>query len=164
MGPGPITTYPIFNTPERPRGLGQAQRLGRLQHRLQPLRRRRPGRHRRDGEGAQHARESPTPASFRSSAARDRPTIVDVKGVKVGFVAYTDATNGLPLRPPVVGERLRGGRSEGRGQGDHRATPARRAPAGADAVIVRSTGATSTPRGPNNSQIAVAKKLTDAKV
>ena len=33
--------------------------------------------------------------SFQSEAASEKPTILGVDGVKLGFVAYTDATNGF---------------------------------------------------------------------
>jgi len=35
--------------------------------------------------------------SARSAAEADRPTIVDVKGMKVGLLAYTEMTNGIPV-------------------------------------------------------------------
>lgn len=35
--------------------------------------------------------------SFRSPAERERTTMLDVKGVKVALLAYTDTTNGIPL-------------------------------------------------------------------
>jgi len=38
--------------------------------------------------------------SFRSAAARRRPLIVKVKGVRVAFLAYTQITNGIPLPHP----------------------------------------------------------------
>jgi len=38
--------------------------------------------------------------SFSSSAAQNKTLIVDVKGVKVAFLAYTEMTNGIPLPHP----------------------------------------------------------------
>jgi poly-gamma-glutamate capsule biosynthesis protein CapA/YwtB (metallophosphatase superfamily) len=38
--------------------------------------------------------------SFRSAAARSTPTILDVRGIKVAFMAYTEMTNGIPLPHP----------------------------------------------------------------
>jgi len=35
--------------------------------------------------------------SFRSQAERDRPTLVDVRGIKVALLAYTESTNGIPV-------------------------------------------------------------------
>ncbi len=35
--------------------------------------------------------------SARSAAEADRPTIVDVKGMKVGLLGYTEMTNGIPV-------------------------------------------------------------------
>jgi poly-gamma-glutamate synthesis protein (capsule biosynthesis protein) len=37
---------------------------------------------------------------FSSAAARDRPLIITVKGVKVAFLSYTDITNGIPSPHP----------------------------------------------------------------
>ena len=38
--------------------------------------------------------------SFSSSAGQNRTLMVDVKGVKVAFLAYTEMTNGIPLPHP----------------------------------------------------------------
>lgn len=35
--------------------------------------------------------------TYRSPEDRDKPTIVDIKGVKVGFLNYTQNTNGIPI-------------------------------------------------------------------
>jgi Bacterial capsule synthesis protein PGA_cap len=47
-----------------------------------------------DREGVAHA------GSYSSRAESEEPTIVDVEGVKVGFLAYTEMTNGVPLPKP----------------------------------------------------------------
>ncbi len=47
-----------------------------------------------DAAGVRHT------GSFPSAAARSRPTILAVKGVKVAFLAYTEMTNGIPLPHP----------------------------------------------------------------
>ena len=38
--------------------------------------------------------------SFRARPSSRKPTIINVDGVKIGFVAYTDATNGIPVPHP----------------------------------------------------------------
>jgi poly-gamma-glutamate capsule biosynthesis protein CapA/YwtB (metallophosphatase superfamily) len=45
--------------------------------------------------------------SFRSKADRDRTTMLDVKGVKVALLAYTESTNGIPLPSAHSLNRLR---------------------------------------------------------
>lgn len=47
-----------------------------------------------DREGIEHA------GSYSSRADSEEPTIVDVEGVKVAFLAYTEMTNGVPLPKP----------------------------------------------------------------
>ncbi len=41
----------------------------------------------------------PHTGSFATPADRDKPLLIEAKGVKIGFVAYTDATNGIT--PPA---------------------------------------------------------------
>jgi hypothetical protein len=47
-----------------------------------------------DREGVAHA------GSYSSRAESEEPTIVDVEGVEVAFLAYTEMTNGVPLPKP----------------------------------------------------------------
>lgn len=42
----------------------------------------------------------PHTGSFSSARERKRPLILEAKGVKVAWIAYTDATNGIPLPTP----------------------------------------------------------------
>ena len=103
--------------------------------------------------------------SFASSkASRTSRRSCDVDGVKIGFVSYTDATNGIPAPHSWSVNEYAGRRSEGGREGDHPRRPRgpRRGRRGGDRPA--STGATRTPSSPNSSQLAVAKKLTDAKV
>lgn len=162
MGPGPPTTYPIFNTPT-----GLASSIHRSgwdacdsasNHSLDGAQ---PG---IDGtvEALDRAHVMHT-GSFASRAASEKPTILDVDGVEVGFVAYTDATNGFtPPSPwslntyPAV-EPKAGAKAIIR---DARAARE----AGADAVIAQVHWGDENSQTPNASQIAVAKKLTSAKV
>ena len=95
MGPGPPSSYPIFNTPT---GLAASVRRSgwdacstASNHSLDQ------GQAGIDGTvkalerpGVEHT------GSFASRTPPSKPTILDVDGVKVGFVAYTDATNGFP--------------------------------------------------------------------
>jgi poly-gamma-glutamate synthesis protein (capsule biosynthesis protein) len=162
MGPGPPTTYPIFNTPT-----GLAASIHRSgwdacetasNHSL---------------DGAQAGIDGTVKAldrvgvahtgSFASRAASRKPTILRVDGVKVGFVAYTDATNGFtpphswslntyPADDPKSGAKAI----------IHDARAAR--DAGAEAVIAQIHWGDENSQSPNSSQVAVAKKLTEAKV
>ncbi len=101
--------------------------------------------------------------SFRSQDASRRPTIIDVEGVKVGFVAYTDATNGLPLPHPWSVNAYRAADPKAGAKAIiHDAREAREA--GADAVIAQIHWGDENSPKPNNSQVAVAKRLTDSKV
>lgn len=162
MGPGPPTTYPIFNTPT---GLaGSVHRSGwdacstASNHSVDG------GQAGIDGtvKALNHADVAHT-GSFVSSKASRRPTILDVDGVKVGFVAYTDATNGLPLPHSwSVNAYAAADPKAGAKAIIHDARQAREA--GAEAVIVQLHWGDENAQSPNSSQIAVAKKLTDAKV
>jgi Bacterial capsule synthesis protein PGA_cap len=99
MTPAPPASYPIFNTPpELARGikatgfdacdtasnhsLDQAQigidQTGKALDRV----------------GVEHT------GSFPSPAARRKPVIVDIRGVRVALLAYTTDTNGIPLPHP----------------------------------------------------------------
>ena len=160
MGPGPPTTYPIFNTPTDLAGSversgwdacstasnhsvdgGQAGidgTLGAL-----------------DQAGLEHT------GSFSSDGKSEKPTILDVDGVKVGFVAYTDATNGLPAPQPwSVNEYSVDDPEAGARAIIEDAEAAREA--GAEAVIVQIHWGDENSQTPNASQVAVAKELTDS--
>ncbi len=162
MGPGPPTTYPIFNTPT---GLAASvHRSGwdacdtASNHSLDG------GQAGIDGTvKALHRAGVEHTGSFASKRQSRKPTILDVDGVKVGFVAYTDATNGFtppnswslntyPADDPKTGAKAI----------IHDARAAR--DAGADAVIAQLHWGVENSQTPNASQIAVAKKLTGAKV
>ena len=99
MGPGPPHGYPLFNTPK---GLAPAVKATgwdacstasnhsvdggqtALNSTLRTL----------DGANIRHT------GTFASQAARDRPLLMTVKGVKVAFMSYTEMTNGIPLPFP----------------------------------------------------------------
>ncbi len=162
MGPGPITTYPIFNTPTD---------LAKSIHRSGWDACDSASNHSLDGgqagidgtvkaldkAGVEHT------GSFSSQKRSREPTIINVDGVKIGYVAYTDATNGFtpphswslntyPAADPKAGAKAI----------IHDARKAR--DAGADAVIAQIHWGDENSQSPNSSQVAVAKKLTGAKV
>jgi poly-gamma-glutamate synthesis protein (capsule biosynthesis protein) len=162
MGPGPPTTYPIFNTPTDL--AASIERSGwdacstASNHSLDG------GQAGIDGTvRALHKREIDHTGSFRSERASKRPTILDVEGVKVGLVSYTDATNGL--RAPhswSVNEYSASDPKSGAKAIIRDARDAR--DAGAEAVIAQIHWGAEYAQSPNSSQRAVANKLTDAKV
>lgn len=162
MGPGPPTTYPIFNTPT---GLAtSAHRSGwdacstASNHSLDG------GQAGIDGtvDALDHADVAHT-GSFASSRASRKPTILDIDGVEVGFVSYTDATNGFsPPHSWSVNNYPADDPKGGAKAIIHDARKAREA--GADAVIAQLHWGDENSQSPNTSQIAVAKKLTKAKV
>jgi poly-gamma-glutamate synthesis protein (capsule biosynthesis protein) len=94
--------------------------------------------------------------SFASAAARRKPVIVEVRGVKLGFLAYTTDTNGLPAPQPW---------SVNLASVDRVLADARRARRmGAEAVIVNlHWGGEILPeyqQEPSSGQLAMVKKLT----
>ncbi len=162
MGPGPPTSYPIFNTPT-----GLATSVHRSGWDACST----ASNHSVDGgqagiDGTVKALDRADVAhtgSFASSKASRKPTILDVDGVKVGFVAYTDATNGLPLPHSwSVNAYAAADPKAGAKAIIHDAREAREA--GAEAVIVQLHWGDENSQSPNSSQVAVAKKLTGAKV
>lgn len=162
MGPGRPSTYPIFNTPTE---LAAAiHRSGwdacstASNHSVDQ------GQAGIDGTvKALHRHHVRHTGSFRSRAASRRPTILRVHGVKVGFVAYTDALNGLrPPHPWSVNLYSAADPKAGAKAIIHDARRAREA--GADAVIAQIHWGDENSQHPNASQLAVARKLTGAKV
>jgi poly-gamma-glutamate synthesis protein (capsule biosynthesis protein) len=106
-----------------------------------------------------HKRGLAHTGSFASRRASRRPTILSVHGVRIGFVAYTDATNGIPaphgwsLNEYAAANPKAGARAI--------LADARRADrAGADAVIVNIHWGSEYAGSPNASQVAVARRLT----
>jgi hypothetical protein len=162
MGPGPPSTYPIFNTPTEL--AADVHRSGwdacstASNHSVDQ------GQAGIDGTvKALHRHDVRHTGSFRSRAAGGRPTILRVQGVKIGFVAYTDALNGLrPPNPWSVNLYSAANPKAGAKAIIHDARRAR--DAGADAVIAQIHWGDENSQHPNASQLAVARKLTDAKV
>jgi poly-gamma-glutamate synthesis protein (capsule biosynthesis protein) len=162
MGPGPITTYPIFNTPRD---------LATSIHRSGWDACSTASNHSLDGgqagiDGTVDALDDNDvkhTGSFASEKKSNKPTFLRVDGLKLGFVAYTDATNGFSAPHPwSVNEYAASNPKAGAKAIIRDARKAR--DQGADAVIVQlHWGDENSPR-PNASQLAVAKKLTAAKV
>jgi poly-gamma-glutamate capsule biosynthesis protein CapA/YwtB (metallophosphatase superfamily) len=107
-----------------------------------------------DAQGVRHT------GSFASAAQSNRPLILDVGGIRIGYVAYTDLTNGIPpphpwslnvaLADDPVGERA------DRILADVRAAKK----AGADAVLVQMHWGDENSTEPNSSQLELAQRLT----
>ena len=162
MGPGPITTYPIFNTPRD---------LATSIHRSGWDAYSTASNHSLDGgqagiDGTVDALDDNDvkhTGSFASPKRADEPTFLRVDGVKIGFVAYTDATNGFTAPHPwSVNEYAA---SDPKGGAKAIIRDARKArDKGAHAVIVQLHWGDENSSRPNASQMAVAKKLTAAKV
>jgi poly-gamma-glutamate synthesis protein (capsule biosynthesis protein) len=99
-----------------------------------------------DRVGLRHA------GSHRSKAGAQRPTILDVKGVKIGFLAYTALTNGQRVPHPWSLDMASAGRI---------VRDARRArKAGAEAVIVNLHWGTEFHSRPSSAQRRLAAALT----
>ena len=162
MGPGPTSTYPLFNTPAdlatSIRRSGWDACSTASNHSLDQ------GQSGINGTvKAFHRNGIEHTGSFKSEKASKRPTILNVDGVKIGFVAYTDATNGLNAPHSwSLNEYAAADPKAGAKAIIHDAREAR--DAGADAVIAQIHWGTEYAQSPNSSQKAVAKKLTDAKV
>ena len=162
MGPGPTSTYPLFNTPAdlatSIRRSGWDACSTASNHSLDQ------GQAGIDGTvKAFHKQGIEHTGSFRSEKASERPTILSVDGVKIGFVSYTDATNGLNAPHSWSLNEYAASNAKAGAKAIIRDARAAR-DAGADAVIAQIHWGTEYAQHPNSSQIAVAKKLTDAKV
>ena len=161
MGPGPPSTYPRFNTPT---GLAASiRRSGWDACSTASNHSNDQGQRGIDGTvAAFNKHDVEHTGSFASRRASKRPTIVRVRGVGIGFVSYTDATNGIPsphgwsLNEYAAANPKAGARAI--------IADARRAHrAGADAVIVNVHWGTEYARSPNASQLAVAKRVTKSR-
>jgi poly-gamma-glutamate synthesis protein (capsule biosynthesis protein) len=102
-----------------------------------------------DRVGVRHA------GSYRTRAAARRPTVLEAKGVKVAFLAYTALTNGQRIPHPWTLKMANAARIVGD------ARRARRA--GADAVIVNLHWGTEYQSTPTREQRSLAAALTRSK-
>jgi poly-gamma-glutamate capsule biosynthesis protein CapA/YwtB (metallophosphatase superfamily) len=98
--------------------------------------------------------------SFSSPRDRDRVTLFEVDGVKVGLVAYTDMTNGIPL-PDPWSANVAPADDPLRSRAEPILADADRArAAGAEAVIVNMHWGDENSLEPNSSQLELARRLT----
>lgn len=102
-----------------------------------------------DRFGVRHA------GSYRTRAAARRPTVLEAKGVRVAFLAYTELTNGQPVPHPWTLNLARAHRIV------RDARRARRA--GADAVIVNLHWGAEYRGAPTRAQRSLADALTRSK-
>ena len=97
--------------------------------------------------------------SFPSASAQRRPLVLDAKGIKVGYVAYTDFSIGFVPHPWSLNYVPAGGDIED----DARpilADAQRARDAGAEAVVVTMQWGDENSTEPNDSQLALADALT----
>ena len=162
MGPGPPATYPIFNTPmdlaESIRKTGWDACSTASNHALdqgtagiagtaEAL----------DREGIAHT------GSFASERARARPTMIEVEGVEIALVSYTDSTNGIPAPTEwALNEYAASDPASGARQVLADARYARRR--GAEAVLVNVHWGTEYAAAPNASQLELAERLTESRL
>jgi poly-gamma-glutamate capsule biosynthesis protein CapA/YwtB (metallophosphatase superfamily) len=158
MGPGAPASYPIFNTPT-----GLAASIHRsgwdacstasnhsLDQGLEGI---------RGTAAALDDRDVAHAGSFPSRELSRRPTILKVRGAKLGYISYTDATNGIPS--PTAWAVNEYAAADPKAGADAILADARRAHReGADAVIVNLHWGDENSSYPNESQLAVAKRLT----
>lgn len=103
-----------------------------------------------DAAGLEHT------GSFSSPRERREPLVLDVDGVKVGLVAYTDMTNGIPPPSPWSVNV-----SDDPGDAEQILADARRArEAGAEAVLVNMHWGDEYATEPNEFQLELADRLT----
>jgi poly-gamma-glutamate synthesis protein (capsule biosynthesis protein) len=95
--------------------------------------------------------------SFPSARERDRPLVLDVGGVKLGLVAYTDMTNGIPPPEPWS---VNVAPCEGGSAGAILRDAKRAREAGADAVLVNMHWGDENSTEPNECQLETARELT----
>ena len=158
IGPGPPATYPIFNTPT---GLAASIRRSgwdacstasnhSLDQGIEGI---------RATAAALDEREIEHTGSFGSPQASRRPMILRAKGVRLGYISYTDATNGIPAPTGwAVNEYAAADPEAGAAAILADARRARRQ--GAEAVIVNLHWGDEYASEPNESQLEVAERLT----
>lgn len=98
--------------------------------------------------------------SFGSAREQREPLIVEVKGVKVGLLAYTDMTNGIPLPEPWSVNVAAIDDPADRKAEQILAAAERLRRSGAEAVILNMHWGDEYATGPNESQLELARALT----
>ena len=158
MGPGEPATYPVFNTPT---GLAASVRKSgwdacstASNHALDQGSEGIAGTAAAlDEHGIEHT------GSFASEKLSETPTVIDVDGVSLGYLSYTDATNGF--QAPTEWALNEYAAADPEAGAEAILADARRARrAGAEAVIVNIHWGTEYSGEPNESQLAVAERLT----
>ena len=151
MTPAPPTGYPTFNTPpELATAIAQTGFKACSNAATHSLDQGQTGiddtNHYLDEAGVLHTGE------FSSAAEQRTPLIIDIKGVKVAFLAYTDITNGIPSPHPW---------SVNRANAPQILADAHRAKlAGAEVVIVNIHWGDEYVTAPNAFQLGLARMLT----
>lgn len=97
--------------------------------------------------------------SFRSAAAQRRPTILRAGPARVGLLAYTDATNGLPLPKEWSVNVLPAAEPAGKKAAVVARDARRLKAAGADAIIVNMQWGDENSTTPNGSQRELARAI-----
>jgi poly-gamma-glutamate capsule biosynthesis protein CapA/YwtB (metallophosphatase superfamily) len=102
--------------------------------------------------------------SFDSARERDRPLVLEVKGVRLGFIAYTDATNGIPP-PEPWSVNVAAVDDPAKAKAKQILADAGRARrAGAEAVILNMHWGDENALEPNDSQLELARQLTKSRL
>ncbi len=158
MGPGEPSTYPIFNTPadlaRSIRKSGWDACTTASNHSLDQ------GMAGIEGTvAALDDRKVAHTGSFASKRASRKPLIMEVDGVRVALIAYTDATNGIP---PPTGWALNTYPTENPAAGAKAilADAQRARDAGADAVVVNVHWGSEYALEPSRFQRELAQRLT----
>jgi hypothetical protein len=100
--------------------------------------------------------------TYRSRRASKRPTILRAQGLKIGFVSYTDATNGI--RPPHPWSVKEYSASAPRAGARKILRDVKRTDrAGADAIVVQLHWGAEYAGRPNSSQMRVARRLAGSR-
>jgi poly-gamma-glutamate capsule biosynthesis protein CapA/YwtB (metallophosphatase superfamily) len=111
-----------------------------------------------DRAGVEHT------GSFASARDRRRPLILEAEGVKIGLVAYTDATNGIPLPNPWSVNLAAADADAGEKARRILADAKRARRAGAEAVILNMHWGDENSFEPNRSQLELARRLTESRL
>ena len=161
LAPGTPATYPIFRTPPAlAKSIAKAGWDGCQTASNHSLDQGAAG-IRTTGRALDRAGVAHT-GSFASRRASSEPTLIRVRrGLKIGLVAYTDATNGLPLPTPWAVNLIDlDSLADAEREIVDDARKARRA--GADAVLVNLHWGAENADSPSSAQVALAKRLLDA--
>ena len=161
LGPGEPSSYPIFNTPPAlARSVAKSGWDGCQTASNHSVDQGMSGI--RSTIGALERADLEHTGTFASERANREPTLIRVRqGLQLGLVAYTDATNGLPVPEPwAVNVYSADSLDDAERRIVDDAREARRA--GADAVIVNLHWGFENASDPSGAQKELARRLTDA--